>query len=118
VCGINTPIYQPDWCPKKNEPKKVLALPAKIDTYDEYVEKRKKMERLPSVGDWKKLQEGDMCIVPRILRQKRKLLLIKSRSEFVLKCIQLDDNLEQSSTVVNIYSNDIDTKFIVKIHKF
>jgi hypothetical protein len=36
----------------------------------------------------------------------------------VLKCVELDDNLNPTSSYINIYSNDIDIQFIVKIHKF
>jgi hypothetical protein len=98
-----------------------LALPATVNkpvTYDDYYEKRNKMKELPSVCDWTTLKEGDICVVPRILRQKRKVVLVKDRNEYVLKCVELDDNLQATSTFVNIYSNDIDVKFIVKLHKF
>jgi hypothetical protein len=30
----------------------------------------------------------------------------------------LDNNLQPTTTYTNIYSNDIDVKFIVKIHNF
>ena len=72
----------------------------------------------PSVMNWKDIKEGDMCVVPRILRQKRKVILVKERNEYVLKCVELDDNLNPTSSYINIYSNDIDIQFIVKIHKF
>jgi hypothetical protein len=120
----NESIYRPDWCPKvitaTPEPVK-LSLPAVINkpaTYDDYIEKRNKMKELPSVMNWKDIKEGDMCVVPRILRQKRKLVLVKERTDYVLKCVELRDNLEPTSTYLNIYSNDIDVNFIVKIHKF
>ena len=68
--------------------------------------------------DWKDIKEGDICVVPRILRQRRKIVLVKDRNEYVLKCVELDDNLQATSTFLNIYSNDIDVNFIVKLHKF
>ena len=121
----NAPIYRPDWCPKimtatPTQPTKLM-LPAVINkpvTYDDYVEKRNRMKELPSVMNWKDIKEGDMCVVPRILRQKRKVILVKERNEYVLKCVELDDNLNPTSSYINIYSNDIDIQFIVKIHKF
>jgi hypothetical protein len=120
-------IEIPDWCPKiadKNTPKPTqLALPTPSQSsasleYDQYVKKRKELEALPSVIDWKTIKAGDICVVPRILRQKRRILLVKERTEYVLKCIELDDNFNPTSTYTNIYSNDIDVKFIVKHHKF
>jgi hypothetical protein len=68
--------------------------------------------------NWKDIKEGDMCVVPKILQQKRKLVLVKERNEYVLKCVLLDNNLQPTTTYTNIYSNDIDVKFIVKIHNF
>ena len=125
VVGNHTAVYRPDWCPKicsvaPTTPTQ-LALPATINrpvTYDDYYEKRNKMKELPSVCDWKDIKEGDICVVPRILRQRRKIVLVKDRNEYVLKCVELDDNLQATSTFINIYSNDIDVKFIVKFHKF
>ena len=121
VSGINADIYRPDWCPKINAgQKQVLSLPApsKAATYDEYIEKRNKMVELPSVMDWKEIKEGDICVVPKLLRSERKVLLVKGRDEYVLKCVELNENLEPTSTFTNIYSNDIDVHFIVKMHKF
>ena len=125
VSGTNAVIYAPDWCPKILEGagaiKPVLALPPPKSnpcSYDDYMEKRNKMKELPSVMDWKAIKEGDICVVPRLLRQKRKILLVKEASEYVIKCIELDENLEPQSRVVNLYSNDIDINFIVKYHKF
>ena len=122
VYGRDSIVYRPDWCPKVIgvTPKQVLALPApsKPVTYDDYIEKRNKMMELPSIIDWHTIKEGDMCVVPKLLRQKRKIVLVKDKSEFVLKCVELDDNLQPTSTYLNIYSNDIDVKFIVKLHKF
>ena len=125
VSGKDAPVYRPDWCPKimtatPTQPTKLM-LPAVINkpvTYDDYVEKRNRMKELPSIMDWKNIKEGDMCVVPRILRQKRKLVLVKERTDYVLKCIELNDNFQPTSTYINIYSNDIDVQFIVKIHKF
>jgi hypothetical protein len=124
VVGNHAAVYRPDWCPKimtatPETPK--LALPAPVNkpvTYDDYYEKRNKMKELPSVCDWTTLKEGDICVVPRILRQKRRIIMVKKKNEFVLNCVVLDDNLEATSTFTNIYSNDIDVNFIVKLHKF
>lgn len=123
VYGKETPVYQPDWCPKLLEKgqKPVLALPAKVSNsiaYDDYIEKRNKMMELPSVMNWKDIKDGDICVVPKILRHKRQILLVKEASEYVLKCIELKEDLTPTSTYVNIYSNDIFVKFIVKYHKF
>jgi hypothetical protein len=125
VCGNSENIYRPDWCPKIVEtspPKPTLSLPAVISskpvTYDDYIEKRNKMKALPPAMDWKTIREGDICVVPRILRQQRKILLVKDRTDYVLKCVELDENLQPKSSYVNIYSNDIDINFITKLHKF
>ena len=125
ITSNEAPIYKPDWCPKiitatPTQPTSLL-LPAVINkpvTYDDYVEKRNKMKELPSVMDWKNINEGDMCVVPRILRQKRKLVLVKERTDYVLKCVELNEEFQPTSNYINIYSNDIDVQFIVKIHKF
>ena len=124
VAGNHTTIFRPSWCPKimtaTPEPPK-LALPATVSkptTYDDYYEKRNKMKELPSIYKWKDIKEGDICVVPRILRQKRKIVLVKERNDYVLKCVELDDSLQVTSTFTNIYSNDIDVKFIVKLRKF
>lgn len=115
-------VYRPDWCPKvaTADPKPILSLPAptKPVTYDDYFEKRNKMKELPPMMDWHTLKAGDMCVVPRILRQKRKVLLIKEKTDYVLKCVELNEKFEPTSTFTNIYSNDIDVNFIVKLHKF
>ena len=124
VTGQHTPIYRPDWCPKicTVTPKATqLALPAPPShpvTYDDYYEKRNKMKELPSICDWTTLREGDICVIPKILRQKRRVVMVKRRNEFVINCVELDDNLKETSTYHNIYSNDIDINFIVKLHKF
>jgi len=76
------------------------------------------MKELPSICDWTTLREGDICVIPKILRQKRRVVMVKRRNEFVINCVELDDNLKETSTYHNIYSNDIDINFIVKLHKF
>ena len=76
------------------------------------------MKELPSVYSWKDLKEGDICVIPTLLRQKRKIVVIREKTDYVLKCTELNDDLEAQSRVVNIYSNDIDANFIVKYHKF
>jgi len=106
-------VFRPDWCPKV-----ATAVPTDTQPYNEYTEKRRKILALPSISNWKDIKAGDICVVPRILKQKRKILLVKERNEFVLKCVLLNDNLEQTMIYTNIYSNDTDVKFIVKIHKF
>lgn len=106
-------VFRPEWCPKV-----ATVTPPQSNTYDEYKVKRDKIQSLPSVMNWKDIKEGDMCVVPRILQQKRKLVLVKERNEYVLKCVLLDNNLHPTTTYTNIYSNDIDVKFIVKIHNF
>ena len=122
----NVAITAPDWCPKKAElpirsKETQLTLPpppAKPYHYDELIERRNKMKELPSVYSWKDLKEGDICVIPTLLRQKRKIVVIREKTDYVLKCTELNENLEYQSKVVNIYSNDIDANFIVKYHKF
>lgn len=124
VSGKNATIYAPDWCPKIAErpefkkPQLALPPPSKPATYDDYIEKRNKMKDLPITTEWKDIQEGEIYVVPRILRQSRKILLVKEKSDYVLKCLELDENLDSAHRVSNVYSNDIDVQFIVKYHKF
>jgi hypothetical protein len=124
VYGVNATICAPDWCPKLTEglPKKnTLALPPPppmSSTYDDFMEKREKMKKIPPMMGWDDIEEGGIYLIPTILRQKRRILMVMEKMEFVLKCLELDDNLNKSSKVVNVYSNDIDVNFIVKYHKF
>jgi len=121
--GVNVPICAPDWCPKLTEgsaKKNLLALPppSKPATYDDFVEKRNKMKGIPPMMHWKDIKEGEIYLIPTILRQKRKTVMVMEKMDYVLKCIELDDNLNKLSKVINVYSNDIDANFIVKYHRF
>jgi hypothetical protein len=99
-----------------------MSLPAVLDKakteYEKYNEKRKKMEKLPRHVEWEDIKEGKLYVIPQIIKQKGKIVRAGRKTEYTLMCNAVDENLQDTCFIHNVYRKDIDAIFIVEYHNF
>jgi len=138
-------IECPDWCPKKkgidkqilkpidsanykdvtNEPPTPppLQLPSTPSTQTTtvpltYYQKREKMKELPKHLTWDEIKENEIFVIPKLLYQPRKVIRVISKSNFMIRYNEINDRGAESSYVGTMYSSDLETVFITKLHKY
>ena len=131
---VDIPI--PDWCPKlldSESDKPSIAqlvhtathqrsltevLSTAKTEYERYNEKRKKMENMPKHVEWEDIKEGKLYVIPQLMKQKGKIIRAGRKTEYTLMCNAVDENLQDTSFIHNVYRRDLDAVFIVEYHKF
>ena len=113
-------IETPHWCPKLKEATRLSSEPKHVssDTNITYTERRNRLKALPPHLDWNQITPGKTYLIPSILGRKRKLLIVKYKTEFTLVCNEILDNGNTADFITNIFKTDIDTNFIVEYKKF
>lgn len=69
------------------------------------------------ITNWDDIKEGEEYIVPRLKYSKCKLFLVVSKSEYMIRCKEIEDGKVSMITSV-IYKSSEESKFIVKKHNF
>lgn len=135
-------INKPTWCPKErgvnkeyyttnelsNTIRRSLPSPSTVSTNVNtnsnitrpmtYSEKREKLMSLPKHLAWEEIEEGEIYVIPKILSQSRKLVKIIMKTDFIIRCVEIDENGEEKQYLTSIYPKDIDTVFITKALKY
>lgn len=140
--GSMLEIETPSWCPKErgitkeycvekdtvneipNTETKMLPLfPTTTTTVIEpvkltYTEKRERLKNLKKHIEWNDIKEGNVYVIPKILSQQRKVVRVIAKTDNMIRCSEIDEYGKESQYCTNIYPSDIDTTFIIAIHKF
>jgi hypothetical protein len=104
-------IKKPIWCPKlKEKDKKERTLT--------YTEKRNKLKELPSQMDWSQFSPGKKYVIPSILGRKRRILLLKYKTDYTLVFNDVNEDDTISDVITNIFKTDVDANFIVEYKNF
>lgn len=116
-------VEVPDWCPKINEreefsPKRIILGLGNPVQYDEYTIKKNQLKELPRRTAWDDIVEDEVYVVPRIMKSRRKIVKVLDKTKYMLRCIELNEDLSPTGGYQNVYSADLDANFIVKYHKF
>ena len=122
------PLIAPSWCPDKydnnqgnmTQENTPLALPSLPKTYKNMTlyEKRNELLKFPKHIDWKDIEIGCVYVIPKILSQKRKVVRVVHKDDYLLRCCEIDEYGNDSKTLTVIYKVDIETTFITKVLKF
>jgi hypothetical protein len=104
-------IKKPIWCPKLKEK-------GKEERTLTYTEKRNKLKELPSQMDWSQFSPGKKYVIPSILGRKRRILLLKYKTDYTLVFNDVNEDDTVSDVITNIFKTDVETNFIVEYKKF
>ena len=105
-------VISPNWCHKLGGEKK------EETPSPQYVTPTKgKFDDLPTHLLWEDIEVGETYVIPPIMYQKLRVVKTEYKSDYCIRCLNLDKNLNPDGTVYNIYRKDKDMIFIVKYHQ-
>jgi hypothetical protein len=110
-------IKKPVWCPKLKEDTNKGT--NEVDSQKlTYTERRNRLKNLAPHMDWSQFTPGKTYVIPSILGKKRKILLLKHKTDFTLVFNDVKEDGTVLDIITNIFKTDIETNFIVERKNF
>lgn len=83
-----------------------------------YSDKMAMLKELKPRIEWKDIEVGKIYVIPKILYKQRKVVIVKEKTDTILRCKEVDENGKETVFVSTYLPTEVEMLFLVEQRDF